>query len=82
VKKKDPDRPKIAAVLPTYRDLHYCGAGCRPPGGYVDTINPATSASLGLCAGANEADVEAAVQVAHHALRQLPGTKPLERTPP
>lgn len=71
--------PKIAAVLPQHRDLYYGGAWHKPRGGYVDTINPATGESLGPCAEANAADVDAAVQAAHQAFRSWRATKPLER---
>ncbi len=52
---------KIEAILPRYRDLYYDGQWQKPVGGYLDTFNPATGESLGPCAEANAADVDAAV---------------------
>ena len=71
--------PKIAAVLPKHRDLYYGGAWHQPKGGYADTYNPATGVSLGPCAEANAADIDAAVQAAHAAFREWRKTKPLDR---
>ncbi len=65
--------------LPEHRDLYYDGKWQKPRGGYVDTLNPGTGESLGPCAEANAADVDAAVQAAHVAFKQWRKTKPLER---
>ncbi len=67
------------AILPRHRDLYYDGAWQKPQGGYLDTLDPATGESLGPCAEANAADVDAAVQAAHRAFRTWRNTKPLER---
>ena len=69
----------VDAMLPTHRDLYYGGAWHAAQGGMQDTINPATGASLGPCAEANAADVDAAVQAAHKAFRDWRKVKPLER---
>jgi betaine-aldehyde dehydrogenase len=69
----------IEAVLPKHRDLYYGGAWHEPRGGYLDTLNPASGESLGPCAEANPADVDAAVQAAHQAFKDWRRTKPLER---
>src|SRR4029079_14586589 len=53
---------RIAAILPKHRDLYYGGKWQKPAGGYQETLNPATGASLGNCAEANAADVDAAVK--------------------
>ncbi|CAN5270273.1 aldehyde dehydrogenase family protein [soil metagenome] len=65
--------------LPSHRDLFYDGQWQPAQGGYVDTINPATGQSLGPCAEASAADVDAAVQAAHRAQRGWAGMKPVER---
>lgn len=65
-----------AAYLPTHRDLYYGGAWHASKGGYAETFNPATGASLGLCAEANAADVDAATQAAHAAFRSWRLTAP------
>ena len=70
---------KIEPILPKQRDLYYDGKWQKPMGGYLDTINPATGESLGRCAEANAADVDAAVQAAHRAFREWRKVKPLER---
>ena len=67
------------ALLPKHRDLYYDGQWQKPKGGYADTFNPATGESLGPCAEANAADVDAAVQAAHRAFKAWRRTKPLER---
>ena len=69
----------LEQVLPKRRELYYGGAWQIPQGGYVDTINPATGQSLGRCAEANAADVDAAAQAAHRAFQDWRRTKPLER---
>jgi len=69
----------IEVGLPSHRDLFYDGQWQRPQGGYVDTIDPATGQSLGPCAEASAADVDAAVQAAHRAQRGWAGMKPVER---
>lgn len=65
--------------LPSHRDLFYDGRWQRPQGGYVDTVNPATGESLGPCAEASVADVDAAVQSAHRAQPSWASMKPAER---
>jgi betaine-aldehyde dehydrogenase len=70
---------RIAAILPRHRDLYYGGQWQKPAGGYQETLNPATGASLGQCAEANAADVDAAVKAAHHAYKTWRAVKPLER---
>lgn len=67
------------AMLPKHRDLYYGGAWHKPAGGYLDTWNPATGQSLGPCAEANAADVDAAVQAAHQGFQVWRKMKPLER---
>ena len=69
----------IDNVLPKHRDLYYGGKWHKPAGGTLDTINPATGESLGPCAEANAADVDAAVKQAHTAFKEWRKTKPLER---
>jgi betaine-aldehyde dehydrogenase len=71
--------PKVAAVLPTRRDLFYGGAWQQPRGGYVDTLNPGTGESLGPVAEANAADVDAAVNAAHAGFRLWRQALPLDR---
>ncbi len=70
---------RIAAILPRHRDLYYGGQWQKPAGGYQETLNPATGASLGQCAEANAADVDAAVKAAHQAWKTWRAVKPLER---
>lgn len=65
--------------LPLHRDLYYGGQWHRPQGGYLETINPATGESLGLCAEANGADVDAAVAAAHRGFLEWRGVKPVQR---
>jgi betaine-aldehyde dehydrogenase len=69
----------IDEMLPSRRDLYYGGGWHAPQGGYLDTFNPATGASLGPCAEANAEDVDAAVRAAHAAFRDWRKMKPLER---
>jgi len=69
----------IEVGLPSHRDLFYDGRWQRPQGGYVDTVNPATGESLGPCAEASVADVDAAVQSAHRAQPSWASMKPAER---
>lgn len=59
-----------AQLLPTHRDLYFGGAWHQPSGGYAETFNPATGESLGLCAEANAADVDAAARAAHAAFQE------------
>lgn len=66
-------------ILPKHRDLYFDGKWQRPRGGYLETVNPATGASLGPCAEASAADVDAAVQAAHRAFQSWRKVKPLER---
>src|SRR5882672_2545846 len=70
---------RLEAILPRHRDLYYDGRWQKPSGGYQDTYNPATGASLGACAEANAQDVDAAVQAAHRAYKTWRSVKPLER---
>lgn len=70
---------RLEAVLPKHRDLYYDGAWQKPKGGYQETVNPATGASLGPCAEASAADVDAAVEAAHRAYKSWREVKPLER---
>jgi betaine-aldehyde dehydrogenase len=70
---------EISNILPNRRDLYYGGVWKKPAGGYLDTINPATGESLGPCAEANAADVDAAVKAAHAAFKEWRKAKPLER---
>lgn len=69
----------LADLLPTHRDLYYGGAWHKPKGGYAETLNPATGASLGQCAEANAEDVNAAAEAAHQAFlswrRTAPGVR-------
>ena len=69
----------VAQLLPQHRDLYYDGRWQAPRGGYVDTFNPATGASLGPCAEANAEDVDLAVRSAHRAFLEWRRVKPLER---
>ena len=76
------ERPHQATaddVLPRRRDLYYGGAWHRPRGGYLDTTNPGTGESLGPCAEANTADIDAAVAAAKQAFEGWSRTKPAER---
>jgi betaine-aldehyde dehydrogenase len=66
-------------VLPAHRDLYYGGAWREPHGGYSETFNPATGESLGRCAEADAADVDAAVRAAREGFAQWKRMKPLER---
>lgn len=70
---------RIEAILPKHRDLYYDGKWQKPQGGYLDTLNPATGASLGPCAEANAQDVDAAVKAAHQAFKEWRRMKPLDR---
>ena len=72
-------RASIEAILPRHRDLYYGGQWQKPKGGYRETLNPATGASLGPCAEANAEDVDAAVKAAHKAYKEWRRVKPLER---
>ncbi len=65
--------------LPEHRDLYYDGKWQKPLGGYLDTLNPGTGESLGPCAEASPADVDAAVRLAHNAFKLWRKTKPIER---
>ncbi len=72
-------KAKIDPILPRKRDLYYDGKWQKPRGGYLDTWNPATGESLGPCAEANTADVDAAVRAAHQGFREWRRMKPIER---
>jgi betaine-aldehyde dehydrogenase len=69
----------VSNVLPQHRDLYFNGAWQKPAGGYLETFNPATGASLGEAAEANTADVHAAALAAHAAAAEWRKTKPAER---
>ena len=69
----------VQNVLPAHRDLYYGGAWREPHGGYVETFNPATGESLGRCAEADAADVDAAVRAAREGFAVWRRMKPLER---
>ncbi len=74
-----PINAAIAAKLPKSRDLYYDGGWRKPEGGYADTFNPATGASLGECAEASAADVDAATRAALRAFPAWRATKPSAR---
>jgi betaine-aldehyde dehydrogenase len=69
----------IELRLPLHRDLYYGGRWHAPRGGRLESFNPATGASLGLCAEANAEDVDAAVSSAKKAFAGWSQTKPMER---
>lgn len=71
--------PHLDDALPAHRDLYHGGAWHPPAGGYVETLSPVTGESLGPCAEANGADVDAAVRAASAAFRDWRQTKPVER---
>ncbi len=78
--------PRLAALaphlhdpLPGHRGLYYGGAWHEPAGGYAETLSPVTGETLGPCAEANAADVDAAVAAAHAAFKDWRGTKPVDR---
>jgi betaine-aldehyde dehydrogenase len=66
-------------VLPVHRDLYYGGRWHAPQGGYKPTFNPANGESLGDCAEANAADVNAAVAAARQAFPAWSRTRPAQR---
>jgi betaine-aldehyde dehydrogenase len=70
---------QLDSVLPVQRDLYYGGKWHEPAGGYRETWNPATGEALALCAEANAADVDHAVDAAHKAFFAWRRVKPLER---
>ncbi len=72
-------RSAIEPILPKHRDLYYGGKWQIAQGGYIDTWNPATGESLGPCAEANAADVDAAVQAAAAGFKEWRRIKPMER---
>lgn len=65
-----------ATLLPKHRELYFGGAWHQPHGGYAETFNPATGASLGPCAEADAVDVDAAAKAAHAAFRSWRLTAP------
>jgi len=69
----------VQSFLPQHRDLYYGGTWQKPQGGYLDTWNPATGESLGLCAEANSADVNSAVEAAKQAFTAWSQMKPSAR---
>lgn len=76
----EPGKPAAVSVPASlHRDLYYGGAWHKPQGGYLDTLNPGTGESLGPCAEANTADINAAVAAAHKAFPQWSRTKPADR---
>jgi betaine-aldehyde dehydrogenase len=66
-------------IMRTRRDLYYGGEWRAPQGGYQETWNPATGASLGFCADANSADVDAAVAAAEQGFATWRAVKPAQR---
>ena len=71
--------PHLHDPLPEHRELYYGGAWHAPVGGYTDTLSPITGESLGPCAAACAADVDAAVQSARQAFESWRATKPTDR---
>lgn len=69
----------ISASLPRHRQLYAGGGWLEPLGGYRETWNPATGQSLGPCAEANAADVDAVVKHAQAGFEAWRSVKPLER---
>ena len=69
----------VVAALPQRRELFYGGEWHAPAGGFEETINPGTGASLGAVARANAADVDAAVRAAHAAFLTWRPVKPFDR---
>jgi betaine-aldehyde dehydrogenase len=69
----------VKGALPAHRDLYYGGAWHAPHGGYAETFDPATAESLGRCAEADAADVDAAVEAARKGFEAWRRMKPLER---
>ena len=69
----------LSSVLPRHRQLYAGGQWLEPQGGYRDTWNPATGESLGPCAEANAADVDAVVAKAQASFETWRRVKPLER---
>jgi len=72
--------PGVAAALPLHRDLYYGGEWHRAHGGQAATLDPATGESLGECAQADAADVDAAARAAHQAFPAWRGLRPVERS--
>jgi betaine-aldehyde dehydrogenase len=72
-------KPVYQDVLPVHRDLFYGGTWHPPHGGYQDTFDPSTGASLGRCAEADAHDVDAAVAAAADAFAAWRSARPLER---
>ena len=79
MKKDGRPSPGIADALPLHRDLYYGGEWHRAHGGHAATLDPATGESLGACAEADAADVDAAARAAHRAFAAWRGLRPLER---
>jgi acyl-CoA reductase-like NAD-dependent aldehyde dehydrogenase len=74
------DLRSTALVLPTRRDLYYGGAWHEPlANSFIDVINPATNASLGVIANASAGDVDAAVAAAQAGFAAWRRVPPLER---
>lgn len=71
--------PALSAALPRHRELYGGGRWIEPHGGYRDTWNPATGASLGPCAEADADDVDAVVRQAQAGFETWRAVKPLER---
>jgi len=76
----DRSSPDVADALPRHRDLYYGGEWHRAHGGQAATLDPATGESLGECAQADAADVDAAARAAHQAFPAWRGLRPVERS--
>jgi len=76
----DRSSPDVADALPRHRDLYYGGEWHRAHGGQAATLDPATGESLGGCAQADAADVDAAARAAHQAFPAWRGLRPVERS--
>src|SRR5215831_5163477 len=74
------EHPTILAVLPKRRQLFYGGGWHEPLSGcYTESLNPATQASLGRVAEANDDDVDRAVNAAYKAFHTFREKRPMER---
>lgn len=68
------------SALPTHRELFYGGAWHKAQGGSCfELFSPADGSTLGFCADAADADVDAAVAAAREAYPGWRATPPLER---
>ncbi|KAB0619435.1 aldehyde dehydrogenase family protein [Castellaniella defragrans] len=67
-------------ALPAHRELFYGGAWHPAHGGaHWECFSPTNGSSLGICADASDADVDAAVQAAHCAFPAWRDTHPSDR---